>query len=1691
MRVEIVADSNVFAVMPTIDPVSGDLSFRTRPDVNRLMTGLNFNISVTLIDSAGTATENGGLPGVDRTTKVFAVDIQQFNDAPEFVLAGSPTYAAEVPEAAPGVLIVVERFVRNIVPGPATATDEAGQIVRFQVDAIDSTGAINTSLFEPGGLPQITVLTDPLTGERYGNLSYRLKTDVNSVSPPFPRILVRAYAFDDGVPSPTIVQFDPLITTPRNVNASASTVFTITPAARNDAPIFTFNPSVLSQTAPPTVTSQEDQGLVTINDFLIDVLPGPLTALDELAGQQIIQPILVEALDPSAFDGPTGQPRLVLNTATNRATLTYRTAAHVNSQTGHNLNVRVTVQDNGGTANPTDVDRTVATFAIRVNPVNDAPSFTLPAPAVVTVYEDNEAFTGASPTSIDFATNMVAGPVGAVDETTLLPTKQNWVFDTLSYTNPALFVGQPTISPEGKLIFTTAANQNGQSVVVVRMRDLGPNVASNGDVNVSAPQTFTINLTAVNDAPQFTIPPSTTSREDQGTVTVPLFATNLLPGPVVPGDENAQQLTFHVVALDPTAFDVGGLPTIAADGTLTYRTARDVNSNTPGKNLRVEVYVTDNGSTGPLPDTNQSERKVFTIIVTPVNDAPVFTLTSNEVNVIEDVEQFNGVSITSITGFANPVAEAAGLTNLPPLELTATDEISQTLTFRVLSVTAPELFEIQPAISDTGVLTFKTAAHKNGKAIVIVQLEDNGDASPAPNDRDSDRQTFTISISPINDAPSFVVPPSITVSEDVGFFSQNGFATQVRRGPVGSDDENSQTIDFELEPLQSSAFAAPPQIGADGTLTFETALNVNRDNADLRVRVRLRDSGVDTPAPNSRFSAWQTFTIDATPVNDPPIANAYSVNVREEEQKTILSADVLVGDVGGPTADEADPNMTITQVERTSLRGGIIVPRFDTNGIDIISFDYTPPSNLVGTDSFLYVVTDKGTPARSGTGTITISIEGINDAPVFQRGVDVVAPEDSATVTINNWATGISPGPAAALDELSQTVSFEVNATNAALFAVAPTITGDGTLSFRPAKDANGVSIVRVTAVDNGGSVAPDVNRSAEQVFTITINAVNDAPVFTPGSNVTVNEDSGEYSQAWATGILAAAGLPATATDESGQIIDFSVSVNNPSLFSVQPTVSRTGQLQFTTARDAFGTALLTIVAIDRGPSGAQDQNTSAPYVLTVTIDPRNDAPIAVNDTYSTNENTVLTLNAPGLLSNDTDADLPNNVLSVVPSTAPSARGALVTVNANGSIVYDPTGVASIQQLSNGATAVDTFTYKIVDNTGAESSLATVTINVTGVNDAPVAVNDTFSVGLGQAQLLDVLLNDFDVDSPIDSASIVVTSLPAFGTVVVNQTGVVQYTPGGGFRGNDSFRYTVRDTAGNVSNEATVSILVNSRPTANDDAATTVKNTPVNINVLSNDVDTDGTLNPATVQIVIAPAPSGTATVLPNGTIQFVPATDFFGLVTLTYVVSDNSGTGSNTADVDIRVLRSKWQNPRNSLDVNADTFISPIDALLIINRLNNPSFNRNLTISNPPVPPYLDTSGDEVLSPLDALLVINRLNAMRGGSNGGGEGELQAEGEANYATPAYAMMVTPQQMLETVGVKVVQEIQSQLATVFAGEGESDTNDSTANTLYLGWISNEEDEESEGLFCSAGEEFESVVDAVDQFFESIGPYMPE
>ncbi len=210
---------------------------------------------------------------------------------------------------------------------------------------------------------------------------------------------------------------------------------------------------------------------------------------------------------------------------------------------------------------------------------------------------------------------------------------------------------------------------------------------------------------------------------------------------------------------------------------------------------------------------------------------------------------------------------------------------------------------------------------------------------------------------------------------------------------------------------------------------------------------------------------------------------------------------------------------------------------------------------------------------------------------------------------------------------------------------------------------------------------------------------------------------------------------------------------------------------------------------------------------------------------------------------------------------ANSALGATVNVNPDGSYTYDPRGVSALQQLAVGATVQDTFDYTARDDDGFDTT--TVTITVTGVNDAPVAVNDSYrgdeNSTLSVPAATGVLSNDTDVDN---GAAIFVTSFDAASTggaaVTVAADGSFTYNPAGsatiqalsvGQTIVDTFTYTISDGLGG-SDTATVSITVTGRnepPVAVDDSGyTTMSNTPLNVpapGVLANDTDP----NPGTV----------------------------------------------------------------------------------------------------------------------------------------------------------------------------------------------------------------------------------------------------
>ncbi len=457
--------------------------------------------------------------------------------------------------------------------------------------------------------------------------------------------------------------------------------------------------------------------------------------------------------------------------------------------------------------------------------------------------------------------------------------------------------------------------------------------------------------------------------------------------------------------------------------------------------------------------------------------------------------------------------------------------------------------------------------------------------------------------------------------------------------------------------------------------------------------------------------------ITVIPVNDPPVAADDTYTTDED---TVLSVAVAGGLLVNDSDLDADP---LSAALVTGVTHGVLALNADG------SFDYTPAAGYNGSDTFTYTACD---PAPlCDTATVTITVIPVNDAPSFSAGADDTVLEDAGPQTVAGWATGISAGPA---DEAGQVLGFSVTTDNDSLFSVLPAIdpaTGD--LTYTPAAEANGTATLTIALIDDGGTANGGLDTSPDQFAVITVIPVNDAPSFSAGADDTVLEDAGPQTVAgWATGISAG---PA---DEAGQVLGFSVTTDNDSLFSVLPAIDpATGDLTYTPAAEANGTATLTIALIDDGGTANGGLDTSPDQFAVITVIPVNDPPVAADDTYTTDEDTVLSVAvAGGLLVNDSDLDA--DPLSAALVTG--VTHGVLALNADGSFDYTPAA---------GYNGSDTFTYTACDPAPL-CDTATVTITVTPVNgngddEGPITsvVEATPNpVAIGTDVLLSALVDD-------------------------------------------------------------------------------------------------------------------------------------------------------------------------------------------------------------------------------------------------------------------------------------------------------------------------------------------------------------
>ena len=311
-----------------------------------------------------------------------------------------------------------------------------------------------------------------------------------------------------------------------------------------------------------------------------------------------------------------------------------------------------------------------------------------------------------------------------------------------------------------------------------------------------------------------------------------------------------------------------------------------------------------------------------------------------------------------------------------------------------------------------------------------------------------------------------------------------------------------------------------------------------------------------------------------------------------------------------------------------------------------------------------------------------------------------------------------------------------------------------------------------------------------------------------------------------------------------------------------------------------------------------------------------NYAPIAEDDSIATDEDTSLNGN---LLSNDSDPDSdPLTVTEVngnpanVDTSITLSSGALLTLNANGDFVLDPSG--QFEDLSVGENAIDAFSYTISDDLG-RTSTATVTLEITGVNDAPTA-NDDSGTGFTTDEdtvltTASALTNDTDPDANDTLSVINVNTSETLGLVTNNGDGTFGYDPNGAFESlndgdtaSDRFTYTIDDGNGGT-DTAEVIITIegftdNTPPIAEADNATAAQNTAKTIfatDLLANDTDADGDSLTLTE---VSNAINGTVSLDTNGDVVFTPATDFSGTASFEYTVSDGTDTDIGSVTVEV-----------------------------------------------------------------------------------------------------------------------------------------------------------------------------------------------
>ena len=649
----------------------------------------------------------------------------------------------------------------------------------------------------------------------------------------------------------------------------------------------------------------------------------------------------------------------------------------------------------------------------------------------------------------------------------------------------------------------------------------------------------------------------------------------------------------------------------------------------------------------------------------------------------------------------------------------------------------------------------------------------------------------------------------------------NDLLTVDEDSDVTSKNVVENDTDADNDPLTLTGFS----YDGDG------AVAINTDNVSIDYTPAADFNGTETityTVSDGTDTATGTLTVEVTAVNDAPVAV-------EDELTVIEDADLTSKNVIENDTDVDLDTLTLTEVSYTG--DGIVAVNSDG-----VSVDYTPAADYDGTETITYTVSD-GT--LSTTGILTVTVTAVNDnVPVTED--DTLTVDEDSDLTSKN------------------VVENDTDADNDPLILTEFSYEGDGivaintdnvSIDYTPAVDFNGPETITYTISDG--------TDTATGTLTVEVTAINDAPVAVE-DELTVIEDADLTSK---------------------NVIENDTDVDQDTLTLTEVSYTEGGiaainsdgvSVDYTPAADFNGTETITYTV--------SDGTTSTTGTLSVTVTSVNDAPIAVNDLLTVDEDSDVT--NKNVVENDTDLEEDTLFLTEVTSD----ENGTVAINTD-NISLDYTPAADF----NGT---ETITYTISD--GTDTTTGTLTVTVNPIKDAPVAVADTFSVDEDAASTsIDVVGNDIDVDG--DTLILASVTSAGSGTVSVNADGVsVDYTPAANYNGTEIISYVVSDRSFTATGTLTVTvnalddtaIAVADNLTVLEDAVLTSKN------VIENDLHGDDIT--LTLTDVVYTGDGIAAVNSDNASVDYTPAENYNGIETITYTVSDgtNSATGTLTVTV-------------------------------------------------------------------------------------------------------------------------------------------------------------------------------------------------